>query len=126
MTAGPRASASGERHSIAREIEANRPRRLAARFTKARPQMRRAMLLSASAFDWAGNWDYPLLSIIRDLKSLSRQSSVGFEAVHSQCDRRQKEMGTICIAAISRRLTGSVAVSQLIPRNSMCRRPLTR
>ena len=37
MTAGPRASASGERHIIAREIEANRPRRLAARFTKAQP-----------------------------------------------------------------------------------------
>jgi hypothetical protein len=33
----PGPSASGERHSIARGIEADRPRRLAARFTKARP-----------------------------------------------------------------------------------------
>ena len=36
MTAGPRASASGERHMIARGIEAGWPRRLAARFTRAR------------------------------------------------------------------------------------------
>src|SRR5258708_30029331 len=36
MTAGPRASASGERLMIARGIEAGWPRRLAARFTRAR------------------------------------------------------------------------------------------
>ena len=34
MTAGPRASASGERLMIARGIEAGWPRRLAARFTE--------------------------------------------------------------------------------------------
>src|SRR5881227_2706516 len=36
MTAAPNARASGERLMIARGIEAERPRRLAARFTRAR------------------------------------------------------------------------------------------
>lgn len=61
MTAGPRASASGERYIIAREIEANRPRRsFAARFTKARPaEAARYAFVCVSVFDWAENGDNP-------------------------------------------------------------------